>query len=275
MEIWLPLLKMRPNWLVQIKVWSSFLCVLALSSVICQPIHLFYSKCGLIKYEKIFNQLIYPREKSNLNYCKQILFLVWTNSGGRQKNVIINNHFAPVIKHSLALKKIKGKRKQQNVANDSFTVKSKAQKTMDKFLLKKPNEQTNYKFEQKKTNNKPIWGKNELPITSLLHQLAKIQGKILDKSINLIENSPMITEKTIIKGSSCNMHHVKPQTISSTLSMKKFKKNIKPKKYENIKTKLPKKMFRMCQVNHYIQMIFVCIVVRLVLTWQSPSCIFW
>ena len=47
------------------KVWSSFLCVLALSSVICQPIHLFYSKCRFIKYEKIFNLLIYPREKSN------------------------------------------------------------------------------------------------------------------------------------------------------------------------------------------------------------------
>ena len=142
------------------KVWSSFLCVLALSSVICQPIHLFYSKCGFIKYEKIFNQLIYPREKSNLNYWKQILFLVWTNSDGRQKNVIINNHFAPVIKHSLALKKIKGKRKQQNVANDSFTVKSKTQKTMDNFLLKKPNEQTNYKREQKKTHSRPILEKN-------------------------------------------------------------------------------------------------------------------
>ena len=119
------------------KVWSSFLCVLTLSSAICQPIHLFYSKCGFIKYEKIFNQLIYSREKSNLNYWKQILFLVWTNSDGRQKNVIINNHFAPVIKHSLALKKIKGKRKQQNVANDSFTVKSKAQKTMNKLSSKK------------------------------------------------------------------------------------------------------------------------------------------
>ena len=88
------------------KVWSSFLCVLTLSSAICQPIHLFYSKCGFIKYEKIFNQLIYPREKSNSN-CKQILFLVWTNSGVQQKSVIINNHFAPVINYSLALKKIK------------------------------------------------------------------------------------------------------------------------------------------------------------------------
>ena len=124
-------------------------CDLALSSVICQPIHFFYSKFGFIKHEKIFNQLIYPREKSNSNYCKQILFLVWTNSGGRQKNVITNNHFAPMIKHSQALKKIKGKRKQQNLANDSFTVNSNAQKTMDNFLLKKP----------KWTNQLQIWTK--------------------------------------------------------------------------------------------------------------------
>ena len=41
------------------------------------------------------------------------------------------------------------------------------------------------------------------------------------------------------QGSSCNTHHVKPQTISSNLSMKKFKKNIKPKtsKYQNKITK--------------------------------------
>ena len=87
------------------KVSSSFLCVLALSSVIFQPIHLFCSKCGFSEYEKIFNQLIYSREKSNSN-CKEMLLLVWTNSGGREKNIMTNNHFAPVIKRSLALKKI-------------------------------------------------------------------------------------------------------------------------------------------------------------------------
>ena len=64
-----------------------FLCVSALSSVICQPIHLFYSKCGFIKYKKIFNQLIYPRVKSNSNF-KQILLLVWKNSDGQQKMLL-------------------------------------------------------------------------------------------------------------------------------------------------------------------------------------------
>ena len=68
-----------------------------------------------------------------------------------------------MIKQSLALKKIKGKRKQQHVANDSFTVKSKTQKTINNFLLKKPNEQINYKFEQKKTNSRPVLQKKMNP----------------------------------------------------------------------------------------------------------------
>ena len=81
-------------------------------------------------------------------------------------------------------------------------------------------------------NRKPIagqfWKKNESSVTSLSHQPAKVQGKILYKLINLIENSPMVTEK-MTQGSSCNRHHVKPKTISSTASIKKFNENIEPK----------------------------------------------
>ena len=62
----------------------------------------------------------------------------------------------PSDKAETGCQKIKGKRRQQHVAQDYFTVKSKTQKTMDDFLLKKPNEQTNYKFEQNKTNSRPI-----------------------------------------------------------------------------------------------------------------------
>ena len=70
---------------------------------------------------------------------------------------------------------------------------------MDNFLLKKPNEQTNCKREQKKAHSRPILEKN----VSLSHQLAevKIKGNILDKSINVIENSPRVTEK-MTQGSS-------------------------------------------------------------------------
>ena len=40
-----------------------------------------------------------------------------------------------------------------------------------------------------------FWKKNGCSGTSLSHQLAEVEGKIIDKSINLIENSPMVTEK--------------------------------------------------------------------------------
>ena len=50
-------------------IWSSLLCVSALSSVICQPIHLCYASCGFQKYQKMFNQNIYPRERCDSNKC--------------------------------------------------------------------------------------------------------------------------------------------------------------------------------------------------------------
>ena len=105
---------------------------------------------------------------------------------------------------------------------------------MDNFLLKRPNEQTNYKFEQEKTNSRLILGKKWILRNITFKQLAKVEGKIFDKSINLIENSPMVTEK-ITQRLSHNTHHTQPQKISSALSMKKFKKNIKPKKSKYLK----------------------------------------
>ena len=48
-------------------IWPSLLCVLALSSVICQPIHLCHASCGFQKYQKMFNQNIYPRERCDSN----------------------------------------------------------------------------------------------------------------------------------------------------------------------------------------------------------------
>ena len=54
-----------------------FLCVLTPSSVICPPIHLFYAFCGFQKYQIMFNQNIYPREKSNSHKCFLNFQQVW------------------------------------------------------------------------------------------------------------------------------------------------------------------------------------------------------
>ena len=63
-------------------IWSSFLRVLALSSVICWPNHLFHASVGFQKHQKIFNQKIYPRERcdsvlscyGHVSIKKQIIF---------------------------------------------------------------------------------------------------------------------------------------------------------------------------------------------------------
>ena len=46
-----------------LKIWQSILCILAVSSVICQPIHLFNDLFRLQKYQKMYNEKIYLREK--------------------------------------------------------------------------------------------------------------------------------------------------------------------------------------------------------------------
>ena len=71
------------------------------------------------------------------------------------KKILSKKSLCPSDKAEPGSKQIKGNRKQQYVANDSYTVKSKTKKTMDNFLLKNLNEQTNYKFEQNKTNSRP------------------------------------------------------------------------------------------------------------------------
>ena len=76
-------------------IWSSFLRVLALSSVICRPNHLFYASVGFQKYQKIFNQKIYPRERCDSNKC---FVLLWTCLYKKANHLSLNNHFVPLLK---------------------------------------------------------------------------------------------------------------------------------------------------------------------------------
>ena len=76
-------------------IWSSFLHVLALSSVICGPIHLFYASVGFQKYQKIFNQKIYPRQRCDSNKC---FVLLWTFLYNKATHLSLNNHFVHLLK---------------------------------------------------------------------------------------------------------------------------------------------------------------------------------
>ena len=76
-------------------IWSSFLRVLALSSVICRPIHLFYVSVGFQKYQKIFIQKIYSRERCDSNKC---FVLLWTCLYKKAIHLSLNNHVVPLLK---------------------------------------------------------------------------------------------------------------------------------------------------------------------------------
>ena len=110
-------------------IWSSFLCVLAVSSVICQPIHLFYASCGFRKYQKMFNQKIYPRERSDSNKC---FVLLWTCLSEKANHHSLNNHVVPLLKPLISTERKLKKRKHRHLEKGRSL--SKVQKKMDNFF---------------------------------------------------------------------------------------------------------------------------------------------
>ena len=79
-------------------VWCSFFCVLALASVIKRPIRLYYPDLGLLKYKKLFNQMILPRGVCDLNSNVPV-FILWSACSGRvhDSQIVKFDHFVPLI----------------------------------------------------------------------------------------------------------------------------------------------------------------------------------
>ena len=86
------------------KSWSSFLCILALSSVISSRIFSYYPDCGLEKYKFLFNGEIKPRNwfsknvpEVNLLFCFQGTFF--------STEFFKPNHFVPLILQDIGSKR--------------------------------------------------------------------------------------------------------------------------------------------------------------------------
>ena len=76
------------------KAWSSFLCILGLSSVIQRSIHSLYPDFGLHRNKVLFNQLISPR----VAVSSTPLFILFCRDGPVVKSVPFqSNHFVPLI----------------------------------------------------------------------------------------------------------------------------------------------------------------------------------
>ena len=109
-------------------IWSSFLYVLALSSVICRPNHLFYASVGFHNYQKIFNQKIYPMERcdtvTNVLSCYGHVYK-------KANHLSLNNHFVPLMKLLMSTEN-KPKRKQGHIHREK--VGSLCQKCKRKWI---------------------------------------------------------------------------------------------------------------------------------------------
>ena len=75
--------------------WSSFVCILGLSSVIIKSIHCIYPVFGLVKYKRIFNGLIKPRGTANPS---STFYLLFSSEKGIKPVISYKpDHFAPLI----------------------------------------------------------------------------------------------------------------------------------------------------------------------------------
>ena len=70
--------------------------------VICRPNHLFRASVGFQKYQKIFNQKIYPRERCDSN---KYFVLLWTGLYKKGNHLSLNNHFVTLLKLLISTEK--------------------------------------------------------------------------------------------------------------------------------------------------------------------------
>ncbi|XP_046857179.1 uncharacterized protein LOC124450591 [Xenia sp. Carnegie-2017] len=95
----LDLVKMEALCNCRDKIWGSFLCILALSSVTNRIISLMYPDCGEVSFKLLFNQIISPRlplptPPTQYNY---LYLLFCSTTLLTSSKVFKTNHFAPLI----------------------------------------------------------------------------------------------------------------------------------------------------------------------------------
>ena len=87
-------------------VFSSFICVLALSSVIKRPINVHYPDFGLLLNRLVFDCEIFPRANDSfcLNSFGDPINILLCNISNNSENDFTANHFVSLIKHTTSKK---------------------------------------------------------------------------------------------------------------------------------------------------------------------------
>ena len=116
------------------KIWSSFLCILALASVTSRKINCCYPDIGSIRYRTIFNCIIQSRIPQ---MSVEDIHILFSYEGVLSSSAFQHNHYVPIIFH--AGKKPALKRKNLNL-------NKKGEKKVKKVNLNSQNTQKRLPF---------------------------------------------------------------------------------------------------------------------------------
>ena len=121
------------------KRWSSFLCILGLSSVLRRNIYTYYPDSGEFRNKLLFNQFVQPRE--NAKRTENDIHILFCHEGIlRPEEAFKPNHFVPLLFHVSAQKRkiVVGAAKDSTV-----TKKAKPLAPISKPIVSKPFKPTN------------------------------------------------------------------------------------------------------------------------------------
>ena len=128
------------------KQWSSFICVLALSSVINHKIISYYPDFGSIKHKLLYNQHIDPRPPLESSNSSPVINILFCREGPMTSgHEFIPNHFVPLVCATPVLKRkcsqsstgVIPKKKKNSSADINVKTENKVQCKISFFLSAK------------------------------------------------------------------------------------------------------------------------------------------
>ena len=191
-------------------IWASFLCVLALSSVLQHKISLHYPEFGKFKYSIFFNQSILPRRcycDPSFIFRGDINILFCQLSKFETEKGFEANHFVPLIRRFL---------KRPPIVSDSISTKKKKSTILHSnspFLGKK----SIYDFFKKsnpKSFSNTLTSRSSLPTSFSVASTTTTNSLIITTSCN----TATVTTTSCVSSISSIVSSVLPSSFSSSSS---------------------------------------------------------
>ena len=114
--------------------WSSFLCIMGLSSILQRNIITYYPDCGELRFKLLFNRKVQPRLHTKKG-LKDLHILFCYEGDIRPGEIFQHNHFVPLLFHVRLQKRKLVASSPPSVAAKKQKVYSLSSKKAMKFLL--------------------------------------------------------------------------------------------------------------------------------------------